>query len=1233
MKKLSVICLIFLFSIIGFDFAQAGLSDGLVVHYNFDESQGGIVDDESGNGHTGAVYGPSFAADGGVTGGAYTFDGFNDYIVAGDLGYFPNGTISFWIYATAVENWRNPFSTRLFSWDDNIRFEESAAGVFAVGALGMGVGTYTESLEPLRWYHVVYAWDENNGYGYLDGQLVFTTPHPDPASSVHPNLPYTAGYYKERCLNFDNVGVGNGYSTQAERFWKGSVDELRIYNRVLSESEVIKIYQDPENSLIVHFSFDNITGGTVKDESGNGHDAVVIGTPVNTSGISGGALDFKKSDYILAAVNPLAGAEEFTVSVWFKTATPTNNYKIVSAAEWYGGNNASGLLIGTHYTEGWADNQLGSIRGEPNWPRTESFIPGEWNHLVLRYDGATVKEYINGVLATDVLGSGLSVGTGRPLEVGAWSQYSGLNYEGLVDDLRIYNRALDEAEIIKLFSDQELNSKLFLYIQSLLHPATGLVISRDNEDYTTVYKNALAVMALIHEGHMTQSEQILDIFLNHYYAQQGNFPGFTQNWIPSTGEPNPSNPNYWEGDNAFLLLSLNYYSQAVGSINHDYYDLIEGLKGWLCQRADSGDYIAPEGVANMYSALLPYGSEPVVLESLNRLRDRFYATVDYVNVADLAVRGAMMFDDVAGFAYINNFLRTETWDYDLVTEVQAYSAYAAHQYINLEISAQYLLSWKLLGDRISEDLSFLDAQMKQVLLAGIQEPESLGLPYTVTNGNPDSFDDSATLPIIDSSCYLLFYQWGFNPFGLDFNIPGVAPDINIVAYDKIVEAGEQAQIQIQWSNLNPEGYKIVVQLENWNVSPAILHLVEIQDFAPNGTKIVNIDIPAGSNTAAGCKYVVAVLSKTQGWGDVQTAVDSANDVELVAPGTPWIEILSYDLTVEAGDLADINVKWRNLNPDTYKLVAQLENWGVEPVILHFIEMTGFSPDGNQTLQIPVSIDSNTATGCRYVVAALSKTQGWGDVQAVADTPSDVAVTAPMFPSIQIINYDASVHAGSQAHIEVVWTDLNPNDYKLVVQLENWNVQPPILHLSESTGFASSGHEVFSLDIPAGSNTSGGCRYVVAALSKTQGWGDVQAAADTPANVEVLPALAPSLNIVSYPTVVTAGTSIQVELQWQDLNPDGYKIVVQLENWNVQPAILYLSEVTGFASSGSQSVTIQIAPDSNTASGCRFVAAVLSQSQGWGDVQAAFDTQANVEVIANQSKAVKKRRTKAAARRG
>ena len=216
-----------------------------------------------------------------------------------------------------------------------------------------------------------------------------------------------------------------------------------------SESRAPHLLTNPD-CLAAYYDFNDFDSATgcVRDKSGNGFDlANVDGTATAADGIAGTGVKLN-GGYLQAKGNPLAGTDHFTISVWFKTAQPMNNYKLVAAAVWAGGNNASGWNVGTHYSEFWADNQEGGLRGDPGWERNTEFRNGEWNHIVLTYNGAYVREYINGRLSTEIHGTGRRVGNGAPMTVGAWM--GGFRFDGVLDELRIYRRALKEQEIQSL---------------------------------------------------------------------------------------------------------------------------------------------------------------------------------------------------------------------------------------------------------------------------------------------------------------------------------------------------------------------------------------------------------------------------------------------------------------------------------------------------------------------------------------------------------------------------------------------------------------------------------------------------------------------------------------------------------------------------------------------------------------------------------------------------------------
>lgn len=298
-----------------------------------------------------------------------------------------------------------------------------------------------------------------------------------------------------------------------------------------------------------------------------------------------------------------------------------------------------------------------------------------------------------------------------------------------------------------------------LFVRSLVNPSTGMVASRTNECFTTVYKSSLAAMVFIHQGDHAAAEGIFDRFEKHalpYILGQSPIPfqGFPKDWDACTGLP--TNTNYWEGDNAFLLLALNYY-YVTSNHSDKYNDLRTLLVNWLVTRSQFCDGIVAEGVANMYAALLPFGADPSISEAVTRLGTCYTKSVAYSQVLDHTVRGALIFKDMTGFDFLDNFRRDETWVYNN-TPVRAYSAFSGDSFINVEISAQLLLT-SILTDRTVR-VPTLQTELEKLWLAE-NGGRAAGLPYFVENLG---FDDSATLAIIDPTAYLLFSYWKFNPF-------------------------------------------------------------------------------------------------------------------------------------------------------------------------------------------------------------------------------------------------------------------------------------------------------------------------------------------------------------------------------------------------------------------------------------------------------------------------------------
>ena len=107
--------------------------------------------------------------------------------------------------------------------------------------------------------------------------------------------------------------------------------------------------------------------------------------------------------------------------------------------------------MATHIPEFWSDDtQSLYLPGISN--NDNHFPAGEWVHEVVTYDGRRIKEYTNGQLVNDWPTTGSGIGQGQAMVVGAWPPFSAYNFQGSMDEFRVFARSLTLQEIQALYN-------------------------------------------------------------------------------------------------------------------------------------------------------------------------------------------------------------------------------------------------------------------------------------------------------------------------------------------------------------------------------------------------------------------------------------------------------------------------------------------------------------------------------------------------------------------------------------------------------------------------------------------------------------------------------------------------------------------------------------------------------------------------------------------------------------
>jgi glucose/arabinose dehydrogenase len=209
------------------------------------------------------------------------------------------------------------------------------------------------------------------------------------------------------------------------------------------------ILAEPAGGL-ANWPLDEDGGFTAFDQSSSGYDGSLGGGTLWTSGVKGTALDFNGTDaWVGTGQSFLSGRPAFAISAWVYPRSTGNRVGLV------GQNDAIEFgFISTAQLQVWTSS--GGSVGTP-WP----FPMDEWHHAVVQGNGTELTIWVDGTLANTTLQSTGSYGnSGFPVNFGGGGVWdaTGNWFNGLLDEVRIYDRALTQAEIALLSTAPPVNS-------------------------------------------------------------------------------------------------------------------------------------------------------------------------------------------------------------------------------------------------------------------------------------------------------------------------------------------------------------------------------------------------------------------------------------------------------------------------------------------------------------------------------------------------------------------------------------------------------------------------------------------------------------------------------------------------------------------------------------------------------------------------------------------------------
>jgi uncharacterized repeat protein (TIGR01451 family) len=200
-----------------------------------------------------------------------------------------------------------------------------------------------------------------------------------------------------------------------------------------------------DDGLVVEWHFDEGSGGIVHDSSGNGNDGVVYGATW-VKGKYGGALEFDGVDDYVEVPDSMSLdlTQETTVEIWIKSSNMNKRWPNI-----FNKGTPHDLSYTLRLYDVYAQPcfQIKTINGYIYARSSETLMNNKWYHLVGTYDGSSIKLFVDGNLNVEDSCSGNIVTNNHALVMGTASAERGYEYPGLIDEVRIYNRALTTEEI------------------------------------------------------------------------------------------------------------------------------------------------------------------------------------------------------------------------------------------------------------------------------------------------------------------------------------------------------------------------------------------------------------------------------------------------------------------------------------------------------------------------------------------------------------------------------------------------------------------------------------------------------------------------------------------------------------------------------------------------------------------------------------------------------------------
>jgi len=399
----------------------------------------------------------------GQFGNAAVFNGSSAYIdTGGDLvNSFTAITVAGWFYTEPNTNYSYGLHFGTIGSDGDAisisRWNNTASGGFGAYTLYSNIGSSSIdgnfTLNEDTWYHIAISYTGTTLKFYVNGNLETT------ATVTSLSIPASgnSGY------------IGRFISNQSYN-WKGNIDQVRIFDRVISDSEVATLYAETSATASSINPLNEGQGVALYNLDYDASDAggLYDGTPTDVTFGVGGQINYgarfngSSSKIDLPDILPANSNADSSFTCWFRTSdTSGNQMTIVNA--WNGSTTANNggwalfkdagntFFFTQYYLKSNASGLTGSTAlGDGNW----HFIA-----VVFDYSAGTLSLYLDGNSTPHLQHTSLTPGTVNIFNGGAELGYQKAGgpfryWNGDIDQVRIFSSALDSDQVSQLYAEE-----------------------------------------------------------------------------------------------------------------------------------------------------------------------------------------------------------------------------------------------------------------------------------------------------------------------------------------------------------------------------------------------------------------------------------------------------------------------------------------------------------------------------------------------------------------------------------------------------------------------------------------------------------------------------------------------------------------------------------------------------------------------------------------------------------